>query len=37
VAYGNAAFAQEFLHVAVAQVKREENQTPWLTIAAGKQ
>jgi hypothetical protein len=37
VGYGNAAFAQEFLHIAVAQVKREESQTPWLTISAGKQ
>ena len=34
VGYGNVAFELEFLHVAVAQVKREESQTPWLTIAA---
>src|SRR5262245_57280476 len=34
---GNTTFEQEFLHVAGAQVTREESQTPWRTIAAGKQ
>jgi hypothetical protein len=37
VGYGNATIAQEFLHVAVAQVKQEESQTPWLTISVGNQ
>jgi hypothetical protein len=34
---GNTTFEQEFLHVAGVQVTREESQTPWRTIAAGKQ